>query len=309
MNLSIKFRVCVVVILGGFFLPLISRALTISPPLFDVSGNPGDVILQRIKVLNETAVPLRITIALNDFSSNGDEQGTPKFFAPITGVEMGLTNWLSLNKSDFTLKSKESRELPFAINIPKNATPGGYYGAIVLSSSAVNVNAGVGVGSQIASLILLRVNGVIKEEARISSFLIERPFPDSLPVNFTVRLENTGNAHLKPSGEIIIRNMLGLVTKRIQFNSEGGNILPQSARAYSSQWAYAKDPISNPWLREIRNFGFGSYSVEAKINYGQSQQTLNTTGSFTIWPRRLIISTVTGLILLAGFIFMRRKRG
>jgi hypothetical protein len=102
---------------------------------------------------------------------------------------------------------------------------------------------------------------------------------------------------------------LGLVTKRLPFNSERGNVLPQSIRLFKNQFTYSKQDIKNPWPREIKNFGLGKYTVEANISYGQAKKVLIARNSFTIWPIRLIILASVAGILAVGYFLLRKKRG
>ena len=139
------------------------------------------------------------------------------------------------------------------IRVPKLLVqPGGHYAALFWTDQPPK-NAGIGVANRVGTIFLFRVKGQIKEELKIMSFEKEK---DALA--FDLQVENGGNTHLKPAGQILISNWQHQPVKTIFINPLGQLILPQSRR----QFRLAEDSLGD----------WGKFYAQAKINYGADNQ-------------------------------------
>ena len=288
--------------LAAIFLPGAASALTYSPPAFDLIADPGQTLNQAVKVYNESAEAITIEArAVNFKGKDGDEtSGVPEFLpadSPSDGHE--LAPWISFLVPSVTVAPGENGRIPFQIRVPSDASPGSHFGAVVRTTMAPGGQPGVGVLGNSASLVLLRVNGDVKEELRLTSFTAMPMVGDSLPVRFAARLENHGNVHERPYGEVIIRNMFGRTVATLPMNrADNKSVLPNAARRLETDWVGRPLPGKASRLaRQWRNFAIGPYTAELSLQHGTQQKITATAGFWVIPWLALSVMLIGGLIL------------
>jgi len=288
-----------------------ANALTISPPRMEYSVKPGDKIVDIVKVSNETKKELTIYSEVKSFTAL-DEEGAPKFYEPQEGE---MANWIDVALKEVTLAPGEKKEVGFTINVPQNADPGGHYAAILWAMQKPGANkekTPVSFISKTGHLILVRVAGDIKESGRILDFGTKnnKKLFNNLPVDFVIRFENTGNVHLKPLGQIEIKNMFGQQKALIDANPQKGNVLPNSVRRLENSWSNM-EPVGGGFFTNLKNewnnFGFGRYTADLALAYGSKNETLRNYTSFWIFPWRILLLSLIALILLVILIKLYNK--
>lgn len=303
--------------LAGLLLPGSASALTFSPPTFDFSANPGDTINDAVRVHNEgdAAVTLRVE-SVNFASKPGDEtSGIPDFY-PSAEVRNGreLAPWISFINKEITLQPGERGSVFYEIKVPSDAGPGSYFGAALITSLSPQSDQGVSVVGNTAVLILLKVNGDAVEEARLTSFTASPSFAASLPTTFEARIENAGTVHLRPVGEVTIKDMFGKSVAVVHVNRlEYKSVLPGGARRFSADWF--REELSEDaslWERQSKNFAFGPYTAELTMEYGQQGKTMTATARFWVFPWLVIAAGAAALAAIiaaiVGFLRWYRKR-
>lgn len=286
------------------FLPKGADAVTVSPPQFDFVLNPGDSIMDVIKLRNEgNGVEVFYPILMN-FGADEEEGGTPQFYPPDEDrMGRGLAQWMTVDPAPIVLQPGERTDLPFFINIPyENVQPGGHYGSIMISSSPQDSETGsVGVASQLATIMLVQVTGEVREIGSIHEFGFKDPkvWYNHLPIDFFMRFENAGNTHLRPTGNLIITDWMGRKVESIKVNDEFKSVLPMSIRRFEFGWR--KGPLSDGMSnisKEWHNFGLGKYKAQLIINYGNMNQVIVDEREFYVWPWRLMTAFGVGLLVL-----------
>lgn len=302
----------VLFILGVFLGPLDAKALTISPPSSDYSLNPGDKVSDVIKLYNEAPYEMTVYPIAVNFMAGDDEQGAPQFYYENDeNGSYGLAQWLSFDHSPITIPSGGRENLFYTITVPADGEPGGHFGGIIMSSDPPEAKGGsVGLGAQIASIMLLRVSGDVIEQGYIEEFgfLNRKRIYSHLPVNFFVRFKNEGTTHLRPAGNAFIKNMLGLPSTSIEVNSAFGSVLPDSVRKYSFYWKKSGvNESSSELMKELKNFGFGRYKATVVLNYGKDNKIATAERTFWVLPWMLIIIGLIVLVIL-GFMLKLYNR-
>jgi hypothetical protein len=286
---------------------LAAEAIMLSPSRVEELVAPGQVMTKTIKVTNNSESPKKIYAYLRDFTAEGEE-GKPRLIVPGTESGSFMSSWVSITSEGVDMAPGSDADFTYTVTVPQNAGPGGYYGAIIFGTRAPDVKidsadkgAAIGVAQQAGSLILLQIAGDANESASVRDFVSDKEFYGTpFKVNFTARIQNQGNVHVKPRGTIEITNMLGNKVANVRFNETGSNILPNSTRRYEMPWS--------------SSFGFGKYKAQLALTYGTSaeqggngMQSLTAIKYFWIFPWKIIGFVVSGIIFLIAAIFIFLK--
>jgi hypothetical protein len=263
-------------------------ALTVSPVIIEVAGDPGQTLFGEIELYNEQEGTRTFYSSFENFETGGDS-GAPKFI----GAEDGLAIWMQTETS-VTLKSGERKKIPFKIMIPKEAVAGGYFAAIFWGSQPTDGKADVFVGGKLGILVLLRVNGDIEEGAGLTAFSGKdgRRFFTTLPVTLTVAMRNTGGDRIVPQGEMVIKNTFGFTTTSLTVNKQKGSVLPGGTRKYHVVWE-PDTPINDDSgffvtaKRQWDDFHWGAYKAAVSLQWGQDQAA-KSTYRFFVFPWQLL---------------------
>lgn len=273
--------------------------LSITPPLIKNNMNPGDIWKSTIKVANNNPEEHIIYVEAVDFRAK-QEDGVVEFLSSekigtsSEGMSPFLSQWIVLEENEVVIPAYGSREIPFIIDVPDNASPGGHYAAILAGTRppADSVSGSViKVSSLLASLVLLNVKGDVEERGIIREFISDKAFYDKADVGFKVRFENLGNVHLQPLGEIKIYAPFNKLKKTITINhgSEFGNVLPESIRKWEFNWSGEKNLLE-----------MGRYRAELILGYGEEgRQADNRVIYFwVIYPKPVIIAVSAIIIFI-----------
>ena len=304
-----QFILAVIVLIGWTiaFMPIKASALTISPVRFEISGDPGQTLIGEITLFNEREIAETFYSSFESFEARGEE-GNPSFVP----AQKGLPTWMK-TEPKITLEPGETKIIPFSIEIPKEADPGGHFAAIFWSN-VPPIEAGeeqMVVGARIGTLVLLRVSGEIREGGGILEFGTENRIYTHLPISLFYRLANDGNNWLRPEGEIKISNIIGLQTAILDANPVKGNVLPGSVRRFDIEWGMQGETTEEGGFLAIighqwRNFAFGPYRATLTLRNGilpESETTEGFKSSFWLFviPWQLLIIIIIVLIIV-GFL-------
>ena len=271
------------------------NTLKISPVRSDLTIAPGKSGTVTVKVTNLTKAPMTIQSIENDFIA-GDEKGTPALildaskYAPTHSLKRFM-----VPIEDVIIPAKTVKEIKLTINVPANAKPGGYYGAVRFAPFAGEGSKNVNLNASAASLVLLNVPGDAIEKLKLTDFdimqgsKIDTIFQSANDIRVSYRFANTGSVQEGPFGKVTVKQG-DTVVYSYDFNTDTPRdmVLPDSARR---------------WDVPLKNIGsFGNYTVEATFTYGANNESLNVTKSFWVIPWSVIIGAVLGLIALVGLV-------
>ena len=278
-------------------------ALTISPPRIEICADPGETVSHEILITNEGDGDQIFYVSYSNFEAQG-ETGTPTF---VEATE-GLGTWISTNES-IRIPAQKSELVNLKISVPKNADPGGYFAAVFWGTSPEN-GEGVSIGAKTGALVLLTVNGDVDEQGGILEFATKnkQTFYTSLPITFYYRFQNSGDNRIKPAGDIMMKNMVGLTSAKVPGNPVDGNILPKSVRKFETTWqgkdgaVVVSDKDKGGFFdnvkREWRNFAFGHYKAELTLAYGIKNEVSTATYGFWVFPWHLTLFVVVLAIII-----------
>jgi len=266
------------------------QGFSVTPPTMEIIGSPGEVVKRPLVVENPADRAQPAEFEFKNFAADG-EDGRPSFTTDVT--DYPLASWMSVNTNRVLVGPKQVVGAEITVRIPKDAPPGGHYGAILVRT-VVPVNPGesaVAVLPEVASLVLLRVSGETHENLAVESFGSTKKLFKSGPIPYEVRMRNTGNVHVRTSGKVVVKDVLG---RRVdQVDLVEATVLPSSVRRFPAQ-------VKGKWF-------FGPHRATATMTYGTSRGTV--TASTTTWFINLrAVAIASAIVMLALILYLLGRR-
>lgn len=274
--------------------PSVVRGLEISPFLLELDVAKGKTISSEVLLTNRSNTPLVVNIAPRDFLPG--EEGQPQFVPDeeINDRTFSLSSWLDLKVSNkLTIQPEQSVTVPFGVNPPADAEEGTHYGALLFSYSGTDSDGSASEVQQSVGTILLVYYGQARENGQVDLSSNKRVFWDSDKVNFLSLFSNIGNVHVKPKGEVYIKNMFGQTVATAFINRDAANVLPRSERSFFSTWYPS-------------NFIFGRYTAESVVSYGRSRLEARDTVVVWVLPKHYVALLIVIMAVLLWLIFHGR---
>ncbi len=302
---------------GSFHLPTNEKAAAppvgisiTTNPRIELSGDPGQTLSGKIAVQNSGASVADISTIINDVLT-GDLEGRPRFLPEGTSSHgFSLASWTTATPERTILNPNQTLQFDYEIKIPKNAAPGGHYGAIGFSinSNTQATSPIINAIPRVYALVLLTVSGKATYGAQIASISVKHsnkapsdsrgqsPKPGYI-VNSIVK--NTGNIHFRPKdARVEIKNTFGKQLLIIPMDANlDKNVLPNSKREFTSSF--------------FRHLGVGIYSARVTFSIGPdggAQQEITKTVRFYVGPPWWVWVLVgVAFLLIVIAIFSRRR--
>ncbi len=271
---------------------------------FSYQAESGQTINDYFLVANPGNVTQNYTVFATDAFNNDAGE-----FALLDTAEQPVTigQWVRFdngaNRLEFTLAPGESRLLPFALEIPANATPGDHAGGLV--ASVVTPGDEVTLDRRVATRLYARVAGQLQPQLSISALDAEylgdwwNPFNGTVRMYYTVR--NVGNVALATNTSFGVDTWFAIPAA-----SPSGDglpeLLPGAARNVSvdvpgvAAWLYLA-----PWV-ELKPFVDSPDPANALPVDPTSRSTILIAMP---WPLLILAALIAGGVLLAGW---RRRR-
>ena len=310
--------------------------LSLSPTYISLTTDPGKPVTGQFRVTNNNTSAEDLSLKLIKFQP--DTAGRNPVVADI-GKEDEFAGWIEYSPSEFTLNPSESRTIRFTISPPESASLGYYYGFLVgRESEAEGVEGGQAkiVGS-VALPILLDVKSPnAKRELQITEFKTDKLFYEYLPTNLQLLVNNTGNVHVIPFGNVFIDSMLNQEIAVLEINPGRGNIIPNSLRQFNVIWddgfavTVPKEENGAVVLNDkgeteyetkfdfskTDKFRFGRYSANLLMVYDNGERDIPVEAkvSFWIFPWKIVggaslivILALVGVVAIFRPVFKKLK--
>lgn len=293
--------------------------LTLSPPSFDLTTEPGKTIDSRLRVRNNGTAIVTLSVEVLKLQGSNDPGGAALQEISTTDV---FSQWLQLIPSRITVPQQEWTDVPFRIVVPTDAAFGYSYAlffspalsAPQTTTPATRLRGGVAV----PIILNVRAPGA-KAEGRLEIFHPLRLLTEYLPVDFEIRVSNTGNVPLKPRGNIFIRNHGEEDLALLEVNAELGSILPGGTRTFTASWTdgfLVREPViedgaikrenGKPVMRlaahwdKLTQMRMGRYSASLLLAYDDGSRDIPIEGTAQFWviPYRALAVALGALLLL-----------
>lgn len=280
-------------------------ALKVSPVVSNLVIDAGKSQTQTIYVQNVTNSTVTLQVLINDFTASDNESGQPALLLdPNQSAPSHSLKKLIKPLPNITLSPGERKSVDVVIAVPKGAAAGGYYGAVRFAPAASRDNTSVTLVGSVASLVLVRVPGHIKEDLKLLSLDVRQVDPkrgtESAPsVIFTdnanlvaaVRIQNNGDVQEQPFGKaLLMQNGKQIASYELNDTTPRGNVLPGSTRKFTIKL----DKVG--W--------FGKYTLVGNFSYPHSDQLLSATTTFYVVPLGIILLALAVALVVLFFIFV-----
>lgn len=278
-----------------------AESLKVQPTLVEENIEPGKSFSSVLHVTNLGESTQSYKVIVQDIESI-DENGNPVFAKEHEATGFEISSWVTTSRPELVLAPGQSADVPFTVTAPANASPGGHFGTIFLSTQGEKPKTvGASVGYQVGAILSFRVAGDTVEEARIREFKSEKMVYGESKAVFRVKVENLGNTLVRPRGLLEIVDMFGKKTATLNLNEGEAAVLPHSVREFVVEW-------NDDRIR------MGKYQAIASLEYGTDvKHTIFQELSFWIIPSK-VVTPVAGIIFLVALIlyfwvklYIRRK--
>ena len=272
-----------------------SITITAIPPRLELSALPGVTLQEAIKIRNESAEEMAFDVQAVDFIVNNN-QGTPISVDQAVSGRWSLASWVTASPKKILLQPQQTAAINLIISLPENALAGGHYAMITYNPSAeglMNIQgSGSAITQKVGTLIYLNVIGDVVEAANLKQFQVDKPFKYYGPTAITAEIENLGDTHFAPQGQLTITNLLGKTVFSGQL--EAKNIFPFASRLYN--WEFPG------------KYHLGRYAAKLTATAGNTQIPINGLIYFWIVPMKELGAALTVIILIVLIIIIRRRR-
>lgn len=262
---------------GGITISPSSKELIIGPGLLEARTT--------VDVRNNTNQDLTAQIRLVDIEAKDEFGGVS--FSQLDGQlsEYSLAKWMSLpNGSGVKLSKNQTISIPVSIRNDSELSPGGHYGAAIVSVSTDQSKAtdGVSFKQELASLIFIKKTGGETYGIQLESMKPEN-LPN-IPEKVNLKFKGTGNVHVIPRGYIEVTDPKGTVVAKGIINPESTLVMPEKSRQFTT----LMQPVSEAKAK-------GEYKLTAYYRYEGIEKFESQSLTF---KRSGISFLSTGIILL-----------
>lgn len=265
-----------------------SIPLTVGPARQQITINPGETTSFAVKYYNQSEIPLNGVVSVADFVVDSTD-GSPRIIENVdqANPRFSASKWVTLSLDQITIAANDRLIISGSLSVPKDARPGGRYVSVYFepaigTPSSIGPDGGAtGIAPRIASLLYIRVNGPIKENAVISH-MFAKSFYEYGPIEVTAQIINNGDYHVRPRGVFTLTNPLGGVVE--QSNLKEANIFPDALRIFTTSVG--------------EKFMMGRYKISLNAVYGEKSQTLEKAVYVWVFPWRVAIMVLLTLIIL-----------
>lgn len=290
--------------------------VTVSPTFVELTAKPGQTVNQSLRLRNNTSS--EITVKPEIKIMGGDESGE----LTIKETKEPHLSWVSVKDTSITLKPREWTTANFTIAIPESAAFG-YYWALTFTSDNEQVNreTGATLTASLAVPVLLSVQKAgAKTEGKFLDFNTDASFYEYPPITFTTQFANNGNVHIRPQGNIFIKDFIGRTVATLTVNEGQGGILPTTKRSFETKWndgfityepkmdngEQVVDEQGKPKMdmkihyQKLLDLRIGKYNATALmlVSGADRDYTYEKTISFFVFPWKVV------LVLIAIVIFV-----
>jgi hypothetical protein len=304
--------------------------IEISPLPIELSAKPGTTVTTDLRVRNGGTTPETLKASLKTFTAEGPD-GHVVLHEPTPSDD--FVKWVSFDKNVFVAPPGQWQTIKMSIALPKSAAFGYYYAVQFELANPPKPQPGAArLQGAVAIFVLLNAEAPgASRQIEVKSFKADHSSYEFLPVNFQVKVRNTGNVHTAPHGNIFIKRGSKQIAS-LNVNATEGMVLPKSNRVFNAAWSdgfpvysVLSDENGQPikdangqikkqlkWdFSKVSHLRFGHYTAELLLVYNDGQRDIPITGTLSFWvvPWRIILFVILLIFgpALIVYLIMRRR--
>jgi hypothetical protein len=222
---------------------------------FILKSQPGQTLHDSVVIANLGDAPIQLRVYPVDAITS---QHSGVSYQTINDPHTGVSQWITLEKSEVEIPSKKQVTIGFSVTIPQNTISGQHVGGIAVEPKTVEqqvakpTGSSIGVTTVTRALTAVQVNvGSDKDNLAFQIGGAQMSTVEGLPT-LTLQLQNQGNVMVKPAGTVTMTDASGktVLNQKLALDT----LLPQSSISYPVQ----AEPPSLP----------GTYKVAASLDFG-----------------------------------------
>ncbi len=285
-------------------------SVQVSPSPIIESIDPGVSKTVELKIRNQNTQKETFKMGLRAFGvDNNSGEVQLKNEEPIDVV-----SWVTFAEPVFSVDAGQWFTQKVIFDVPKDA--GFTYSFAITVSRANPVQEAGGkttIEGSVAIFALLSTNrSDAVRKLDISSFISKRKVYEYLPANFLLKIKNSGNTIVQPTGNIYIQRSLNSTEPIdiLSVNGTGAYVLPDVTRTLQSDWtkgfpAYkdtsdsGKKKLFWNWS-DLQNLRIGHYVAKAIVVYNDGVRDIPAEANIDFWviPWKLM----GGLLVIAALV-------
>lgn len=305
--------------------------LSLTPVFINLTTDPGKKTESTVKIRNNNPNQTEyLHIRIAKFTS---EVGGERPTIVDIGPEDEFARWISFNEDRFALAPLDTKVIKFTVSPPKNSALGYYY-ALVFERIEENIPENKKdpyvVGAPVLPVLLDVKSPQATRDLSMVDVRTDKIFYEYLPVEFEVKVKNSGNIHVVPDGNIFIDWGSKKDIAILSVNSSKSNILPQTTRVFTVGWndgmivreeqrdeqnEFLRDKKGNKVIKTVTHFDkadrfrIGKYTAHVLLIYdnGQRDIPLEASLSFWVFPWKIILLILGIIIGPAVIVYMVMK--
>lgn len=259
------------------------EGFAVEPAILRVSVERGGQFRSFFTLSNSGDGAITLDLLVADFVPEGGAGGVKKMEGiPDKDDPVRASGWFSVPDGPLVVPPHQKLRVPFSISVPSDANPGGRSVVLELETREGSAR------ERMNMLNFVTVPGDAKEQLTILSFARDAIMTADAHGVFALELKNDGDTHLRPEGEVVVRNMLGVERGRYALNGllAPGTIIPKAKRSVEYNWAGS-----------LSAFDFGLWNARIELHYGEGDA--NSVGDRTFflvlpWRALLLIIFILG---------------
>lgn len=296
-----------------------ARAVTISELTVEINAQPGETIERTSRLYDDSLSGVTVYPWVLNFTEDPSREGSAMLIEDPKELKPDR-EWIKFDSNSIVLPADGTLvDFPYRIVLPRDAEPGTHLISIVYRTRPQPKDTAEGsmvyVGTNVVTNIFLRVAGTTIDQIEVEFFsgtytnkdpvvpLVERnktfvkkTFFTKPPVDFMLVVNNTGNTHQKPDGNVkLFNDLFGGNYEKLSINRESKIVLPGTDRSY-----------------EVPSFGqgfmVGKYRARLTLLYGNPLREVTKEISFWIIPIKELLIALLILILIIVLIWLLRRR-
>ncbi|THA64871.1 DUF916 domain-containing protein [Streptomyces sp. A0958] len=271
---------------------------------FSYAVNPGGEAEDALVVANHGTDPLSLAVyAADGFTT---EKGQLDLLAEGK-KSRSIGAWVRPGRESVRIPPGRSAEIPFTVEVPRNAPPGDYVGGILTSLKQAGDTEGITVDRRLGIRIKLRVSGALKPALAVEDVHIDYrgtadPFGRG-DATVTYSLHNTGNALLSGAQKVTLTGPFGMLS------TEAGKIAAPPELLPGERWKVTV-PVHDvtPAFRLAATVAVTPLLTDAAGSTRALDPVRTTAHGWAVpWTLLLLLVLVLG-VGAAVFVFLRRAR-